>query len=238
MRDITIDTAALTDFNSAVDEAVDSEKSFSGFLLAHGQAGRGKTEAATTYHCNRGGAYLRVMTGWTPTAFLQRLLFEVRGKNSADYPRSNGARCKDEIMRLLDAKKMPIFVDEADRLKIEHIEHLRDILDVMNVPVVLIGEEALYGLLTERRRIWSRVIQEVEFGPINGDEVGIYAYQAAGLDIPGELCIKIAKKAEGDFRLVRNMMLLLERAAKAADTLKVDKDILDSVFSIRSWRRA
>jgi hypothetical protein len=102
---------------------------------------------------------------------------------------------------------------------------------------VLIGEEGLLGLLAERRRIWSRVVHDVEFGPINGMEVSVYAAQAAGLTILPDLCGRIAEKSEGDFRLVRNMMILLEKAAKAAETLKVDTAMLDAVFASRSWRR-
>lgn len=237
MRDIIIETDAMTRFNTAVDEVLEADKALSGFVLAYGQAGRGKSIAADSYYCNRGGAYVRVWEGWTQTAFLQRLLFEVRGKNDADMPKSSGNRCKQEIVALLNRKRKPLFIDEADRLHISRIEDLRDIHEITGAPIILIGEEGLHGLLAERRRIWSRVAHEVEFGPIVGSEVGIYAMQAAGLDIPGELCIDIATRAEGDFRLVRNMMLLLEKAAKAADTIKVSKEILKSVFDARKWRR-
>lgn len=161
----------------------------------------------------------------------------MRGINDADMPKSNVNRCKQEIIDRLEKKRRPIFVDEADRLHIDIVEHFRDILDATGAPPVLIGEEGLLGLLAERRRIWSRVVEEVEFGAISADEIAIYAIQAAGLDIPGDLCIKIKDKAEGDFRLVRNMMRLLERAAKAADTLKINTEILESVLSARSWRR-
>ena len=59
----------------------------------------------------------------------------------------------------------------------------------------------------------------------------------AALDIPAELCGRIATRAEGDFRLVRNMMLLLEKAAKAAENFTVDESMLDTVLSARPWRR-
>ena len=61
--------------------------------------------------------------------------------------------------------------------------------------------------------------------------------KAAALDIPPELCQRIAERAEGDFRLVRNMMLLLEKAAKAAESFTVDAAMLDTVFAARPWRR-
>ena len=86
MRDVIITTDAMARFNAATDEILESGKTMSGFILAYGQAGRGKSVAADQYHIDRGGAYVRVWQGWSQTAFLQRLLFEVRGKNM-DMPR-------------------------------------------------------------------------------------------------------------------------------------------------------
>ena len=215
MRDVIIPTDATARFNTAVDAVVDAGRGTSGFILAHGQAGRGKSVAADQYHYQRGGAYVRVWEGWTQAAFLQRVLFEVRGKNG-DLPRMSADRCKQAIVELLERDRKPIFVDEADRLAIGRIEDLRDILEMTGAPIILIGEEGIFGLLSERRRVWSRVAHEVEFGPISAAEVAMYAMKAAALDIPPELCGRIAERAEGDFRLVRNMMLLLEKAAKAA----------------------
>lgn len=242
MRDVIITTDAMARFNAATDEILESGKAMSGFILAYGQAGRGKSVAADQYHIERGGAYVRVWQGWSQTAFMQRLLFEVRGKD-LDMPRHTGQRCKEMIVNILDEQRRngemrPIFVDEADRLKIDRIEDLRDIHEMSGVPIILIGEEGLLDMLSNRRRIWSRVVQEVEFGPLNPVEVGIYAMKAAGLDIPADECAKIAARAEGDFRLVRNMMLLLERSAKATGNFVVDADALEMVLSARSWRRS
>lgn len=236
MRDVIIPTDATARFNTAVDAVVDAGRGTSGFILAYGQAGRGKSVAADQYHYQRGGAYVRVWEGWTQAAFLQRVLFEVRGKNG-DLPRMRADRCKQTVVDLLEKDRKPIFVDEADRLAIGRIEDLRDILEMTGAPVILIGEESIFGLLSERRRIWSRVVHEVEFGPISAAEVAMYAMKAAALDIPAKLCGRIAERAEGDFRLVRNMMLLLEKAAKAAENFIVDATMLDGVFSARSWRR-
>lgn len=236
MRDVIIPTEATTRFNEAVDAVIDAGRGTSGFILAHGQAGRGKSVAADQYHYQRGGAYIRVWEGWRQAAFLQRVLFEVRGKNG-DLPRLNADRCKQAIVDLLERERKPIFVDEADRLAIGRIEDLRDILEMTGAPIILIGEEAIFGLLSERRRVWSRVAHEVEFGPISPAEVGLYAMKAAALDIPPELCQRIAERAEGDFRLVRNMMILLEKAAKAAESFNVDAAMLETVFAARPWRR-
>lgn len=236
MREVIIPTEATTRFNAAVDTVIDAGRGTSGFILAHGQAGRGKSVAADQYHYERGGAYVRVWEGWRQAAFLQRVLFEVRGKNG-DLPNYNANRCKQYIVDILEKDRKPIFIDEADRLAIGRIEDLRDILEATGAPIILIGEEGIFGLLSERRRVWSRVAHEVEFGPISAGEVALYTMKAAGLEIKPELCQRIAERAEGDFRLVRNMTILLEQAAKADENFTVDAAMLDGVFAARQWRR-
>ena len=71
-----------------------------------GRPGRGKSVAADQYHYQRGGAYVRVWEGWTQAAFLQRVLFEVRGKNG-DLPRMSADRCKQAIVGLLERDRKP-----------------------------------------------------------------------------------------------------------------------------------
>jgi len=236
MRETIIETEAMSRFDNAVDEVTGAGRALSGFVLAYGQAGRGKSVAADRYHYQRGGAYVRVWQNWSQTSFLQRLLFEVRGKNT-DMPRHTGNRCKELIVQLLQDERKPLFIDEADRLRIDRIEDLRDIHEMTGAPVILIGEEGIFGLLSERRRIWSRIAYEVEFGPISPAEVALYAMQAAGLEVPLQLASEIAQKTEGDFRLVRNMCLLLEKSAKASGCFSVDKKMLDTALSAHSWRR-
>lgn len=236
MRETIIETDAMTRFDAAVDEVTSAGRGLSGFVLAYGQAGRGKSVAADRYHYQRGGAYCRVWQGWSQTSFLQRLLFEVRAKNT-DMPRHTGNRCKELIVQELDGDPKPLFIDEADRLKIDRIEDLRDIHEMTGAPIVLIAEEGIFGLLSERRRIWSRVVHEIEFGPISPAEVALYGMQAAGLDINLELAGEVAQRTEGDFRLVRNLCVLLEKAAKASGSFTVDRPMLDRAFSARNWRR-
>ena len=68
MRETIIETGAMTRFDNAVDEVVGAGRNLSGFVLAYGQAGRGKSVAADRYHIQRGGAYVRVWQGWSQTA--------------------------------------------------------------------------------------------------------------------------------------------------------------------------
>lgn len=237
MREAFIETDGVGRFGRAVDALLAAGRGTTGFMLAFGQAGRGKTFAAEHHYARLGGVYLRVWQDWTQAAMLQRLLFEAQARNG-DMPRSSANRCKTQIVELLGQSRKAVFVDEADRLSIGRINDLRDIHIETGAPIVLIGELELLGLLSEQRRIWSRVAHEVEFGPIQPDEVAVYAMRSADLDIPPEVCSTMVNRAEGDFRLIRNMLLLLEQAARAKETSEVDAAMLDDVLASRSWRRS
>ena len=230
MKEVIIETESMTRFNATADAVLDTGRLASGFVLAYGRAGRGKSVAADRYYIERGGAYVRVWQGWSQTAFLQRLLFEVRGANM-DMPKHNGTRCKEMIVDILAQNRMPIFIDEADRLHIDRIEDLRDIFEMTQVPIILIGEEGIWGLLQSRRRIMSRVAYEVEFTPISPIEVAMFATQAASLNIPAELCQAITQHCEGDFRSVRNIVLLLEKTAKASENFSIDRAMLETALA-------
>jgi hypothetical protein len=61
--------------------------------------------------------------------------------------------------------------------------------------------------------------------------------RSTGLDITMTLAAEIARRTEGDFRLIRNMVFQLEKSAKASGSFKVDESMLETVLSSRPWRR-
>ena len=74
MRDTIIETEAMSRFDNAVDEVAAADHGLSGFILAYGQAGRGKSVAAKRYAKERGGTLVHVWQGWSQTAFMQNCL--------------------------------------------------------------------------------------------------------------------------------------------------------------------
>ena len=229
MKRVFIETRNVQAFRTALREAEDMDKGQPGLVVVHSRAGRGKTAAAVADHSEHGGIYLRVWQDWSQHSFLQALAFEACGV------RPHGANnCKVRIVEALGAEPRTIYVDEADRLRVGRIEDLRDIHDETGCPVVLIGEEGLPPLLRARRRLWSRVVHDMEFGPVTPDDVLLYAVQAASLRMTPEACSLTAKRADGDFRLVTVDLVALERVARAAETDQVSADMVRSLPRRRS----
>lgn len=223
-QDVFIKTDNVLRAWEAIMQVEDVQKGQPGLCLFHGSAGRGKTVAVENYYTLNGGVYLRVWQDWTQNAFMQALCFKVTGRRVGPTQ-----RCKEAVCESLDNDRRTLFVDEADRLHLARIEDLRDIHDSTGCPVILVGEEELKHLIDQKSRVSSRVTAEVEFGPVSGLDISMYAEMAAGLDLGNEEAELLSKRTNGDFRLVHNGMIQLEQMAKAAQSKTVTMKMVENV---------
>lgn len=218
MKNVFLQTENVRRFQEAADVLADIEKGQPGLCVVYGRAGRGKTECSREFAVRTGSLYIRVMEDWTPRAMLASLCFEINGSRPSSVD-----RCKSLLFSALDQNPRTILVDEADRFKnIGMIEHFRDIHDMTGSPVILIGEQSLYAKISTKRRLWSRITQTVEFGPISTEDILVFGMKAAELKIAPDAAQMIGKRSEGDFRLIWQDVRALEQMARAAGTLQVD----------------
>jgi len=211
MKNIFLETQNVGRFREALSVLEDTERGQPGLGVVWGRAGRGKTLCARQYAVRTGAVYLRVLQDWTPRAMLAALCRELNGSEPATVDRA-----KRLAIDVIEKRTRTILVDEADRLKPDLIEHLRDVHDLTGAPVVLIGEEHLFPAINARCRIWSRVVQTVEFGPITPEDILLFALEAAALRLDPEAGKRLASRSSGDFRLVWADVHRLEQMAKAA----------------------
>lgn len=226
-KGVFIETDNVTLFRAALRQAEDTERGRPGMVAVWGEAGVGKTLAAHSMYAQHGGVFLRVVGGLTAHALLQALCWELRGS------RPHGAqRCMAEILRALEEAPATIYVDEADRLRVELIDMLRDIYDLTGAPVVLIGEQHLPGKLAQLSRIDDRIPEEyrVAMTGITTGDVALYAMEAADLALSPAACALLHKQARGNFRRVHNLLLTVEAAARAAGTDSVDLPLVQAAL--------
>jgi DNA transposition AAA+ family ATPase len=225
MKNVFIETSRVMKFREAVSVVADTRKGQPGLMLAWGLAGRGKTMAAKEYTVQSENAiYVRVHENWTPRAMLAGICHELNGMQPARVELA-----KQIIIEELDRSPRIILIDEADRLMIGNIEHLRDIHDETGAPIVLIGEPSIYGRVTARRRIWERVTRVVEFGAVKTEDVVIFGMKACDLKIAPDAALALVKNCEGSFRLLYHIMIELERSARANKVTDITLDIIESL---------
>lgn len=192
------------------------------FCCVYGQAGRGKSRTVKWYHSHHDTIYLRMMSAWKKSEieFLKAFAKELGLMNP---PHRRGA-CFTEIVARLLADPRPVFLDEIEKLPNDILEICRDITDETTAPIILIGEEELFGYMNNNRRVWSRTFQQLEFLPIETADVMLYAKTAAGMMLKPDSAVLILDRADGDLRLVKRTLLNLIQIAnsKGGDTITME----------------
>ncbi len=228
MKQTFLETENVRRFREALWSLEDIERGQPGIGVVWGQAGRGKTICAREYAVRTSAVYLRVMEDWTPRAMLSALCLDLNGSE----PRSVEA-CKKIACKELENQQKTLLIDEADRLPVGLVEHLRDLHDASGMPVVLIGEEHLFPVLSARRRLWSRVTQTVEFKPISTEDIVLFGLKAADLRVLPDVAAAIWRRSSGDFRLIWTDMQALEQMARAQGAKQADLKMVEALQARR-----
>ncbi len=183
-----------------------------GMACFYGPSGYGKS-MASTWCANRYDAKLvQVKSAWTSRKLCEAILIELGVK-----PRGSIADMIDTISERLGVTETPLIIDEADHLaKHGMIEHVRDIYESCQVPVILIGEELLPQTLQRWERVHGRMLDWIAAQPATRKDVdqlaGLYC---RGLTIDDALKDLLLKHAHGSIRrVVVNLDLVREFAAR------------------------
>jgi len=132
---------------AAVDALVNRERGLHGLGLFYGRAGYGKTSVVDHYYGAGETMYIRLMQTWGRRRLLEELCEIMR----LGPPIYRIDRLTDQVISGFNRWRKPLFLDEADYLFREGgnamLDVVRDIHDATQVPIVLIGMEAILGKL-------------------------------------------------------------------------------------------
>lgn len=178
-------------------------------LLVTGEAGFGKSETVDRWAVQTGAAYLRAKVEWTPHYFMidlaEALKIDGRGRSKDVFGRIAG---------VLGAQQIPLVVDEIEhclRDGAKVLEAIRDLSDLTEVTVVMVGMEQVQARIARYPQIASRIAHVVNFGPATLDDVKLACAQLAEISIAHDLAEEIHKQAKGRMREVMNAIALVER---------------------------
>lgn len=168
----------------------------------YGYSGFGKTMAAI-YAQNKYRGALRVEIGdsWTKKTLLRALLRE----SGVMEPRGTVADMAEQLIgRLAAPEHPPVFVDEADKLVDKGmIELVREIHEGSQVPVILIGEEALPAKLGRSERTHNRVLEWAMAQPCDLDDTRkLAAIVAPRIEMADDLLDHIRDLSKGRARRI------------------------------------
>jgi hypothetical protein len=170
-----------------------------GMGVFYGPTGYGKTSAISFCANTHRPYHIRPYNTWTRRDLLEAVLGEM-----GIAPATRLSHMLSQIGKQLDLSGRPLIIDEADILISRGmIEILRDICDISQGVLVLVGEEGLPAMLEKTERVYGRVYDWKAAVPANMSDARLFAaHYCRGIPVSDELLERILEASAGSARLV------------------------------------
>lgn len=190
------------------------------FLLVGGNAGYGKTRTGDWWSVQQNAVSLRIKAASTPHWVLTDLVREL----GEQVPARTSEQMFAQAAQSLGKNRRPIVLDEVENALKENIkvlETIRDISDLVEVPVVLIGREFVAGELKRHRQLWTRISAAAEFGPATLEDVTRCCTELCEVAVDEGVVKLIHEQSEGFMREIVKAIKNVERLGKRGGGSKV-----------------
>lgn len=211
MRSKVVPVKNIVRLLKGADELMNHNSDTPSIGIVQGKTGYGKT-TATTWLVNRvNGIYVRALKSWTPREMLVTLLDELE----RDAHGSNSRMVRD-IVHALMRNRRPIFIDEADYIagRDTMVEILRDIHDLAQIPIVLIGETGIERKLAHLERFTRRITQNIQFEPCDAADIRVIAKDLCEVTINDDLLDLVLRRTHGAIGLIKTSLGAIESEAR------------------------
>ncbi|WP_411830774.1 AAA family ATPase [Peribacillus frigoritolerans] len=130
-----------------------------------------------------------------------------------------------------------IIVDEIDRLKLQHLEQLRDIYDQNDLAMIFIGMPGIEKRLARYPQLYSRMGFAHEFQKLSKDEMHHileYKWDELGISIKREdfsdyeALTNIMKVTNGNFRLIHRLFTQIERILEINRLTSITSEVVEA----------
>jgi len=180
--------------------------------MVTGLAGRGKTEAAKRFAVLNRALYIPPLNCRSASMLLRAIVFEMNGT----YPHTV-QDCMEKIESSMKTERRLLFIDEADLIPMSNLELLRNLSDLFNIPICLIGEDSrLSAKIHSRGRLSSRIRHQMEFEALSQADILLFFRKALGMKLTAEVCQVLHARCCGNWRPLLVMGLNIERALKTS----------------------
>lgn len=190
-----------------------------------GTAGRGKSSIAERiYTHNKDTIYCLYQEKWSHVELIREIAFKMGGLR----PRLRQT-CFDIIQGELEERRRLIMVDDADRANSSCLNVLRNIHDIFNIPILLIGEPFLERNINKEKRLKSRVRSVLFYDRINSAAVSLFFKSAIGAELTVKQTTKILEHCDGDFRPLITATIKADQIMDASGISVVTDKIVDEI---------
>jgi DNA transposition AAA+ family ATPase len=188
-------------------------------MLVTAEAGFGKSTTVDNWAINAGAAYIRAKEGYTPAWFrsdlAENLKIDTRGRPKDVFARIAG---------VVGGNQIAIVIDEIEHCfdnNAATLEAVRDLSDLTEVIVVMVGMAQVQAKISRHKQISSRIARVVEFQPASLEDVILTCKQLADVEIQLDLVKEIHNVSGGRMRDIMNSIATVESFANRNGTTTV-----------------
>lgn len=186
-------------------------------LVLDGEPGVGKTQTVQWWSTRNDCIYLRAKKEWKPGWFLRELLQELRVTPMHSFEKMFSQALTALIGRQsssrADGSQFALVVDEVDHIvrRADILETIRDLSDMLEVPVVLVGMGRVRATLARYPQIASRVGQYVEFKRATLEDVQAMTKTLCKREVDPALIEFLWERSKGLAREIKEGLASIER---------------------------
>ncbi|MBF0249929.1 MAG: ATP-binding protein [Alphaproteobacteria bacterium] len=205
-------------------------------LLLEGNAGLGKSRTAEWWAMQNDAIFLRIKAKYTPHWLLTDLLTELGEQASAH----SCEKLYNQAVGILAKEPRPIVLDEVEAgLKnIEVLETVRDLSDLVELPVIFVGREYVWGKLAKHPQFRTRIGARVSFSACAIEDVRLCFDELCEVKVDDGIIETTHKQSDGHIREIINAVANAERIAKRKRLDLLTAADVEGVHLVREFQRA
>ncbi len=191
-------------------------------MLVTGDPGYGKTATVYWWAIQHGAVYLRAKANYTPFWLLSELVQELKGR-----PARNSEDLSKQVVISLSRDPRPVIIDEVEHTfrDLKVLETIRDIVDLIAVPMVLVGTDQVQNRVARFAQFSSRIAAVVQFKPATIADVRLCCDVKCEVSVADDLVEEIHRQAGGRIREVMNAIAVVERHGGARTGAEAKKPV-------------
>ncbi len=235
MRNKFVRASNVDRFMAAVAALEDLAAPEACLMLAYGDAGSGKSKTGEWWGVQHGAVQVRLKAACTPHWFLTDL---VTGLGETD-PAHTSEKLFSQAADFLVRHPQPLVIDEIEHsLKndIRVLDTARDISDLVDIPVILLGREFSVGQLKKHRQLWTRISSVAQFAPASLADVRQCADELCEVGVEDGVVARLHHDAEGHIREVIKGLANIERIGLRGKHQSVGMAQIDGISLTAEWQ--
>jgi len=210
MKDVFAITSNAERFMAGIETVRTPIRGRIGMMLAYGPPGTGKTETGMWYAAQNLVPYIRAKDITSRRSLLSNIVAEL-----GEAPAFRSDALFDQAVEQLIERPRTVLIDEVDYLmRGGMVEVLRDLNDITNVPIVLMGMEHADKKLKRFRHLFDRISAVVKFELFSEAEIKKLASQICEVALSDDAISYIHKQSKGKLRLTTTWMSRAEKLAR------------------------